>query len=64
MKSIVCSCSEIILKSASDVSKIRSRIMLVRGGNVYAVCKSCSAEVKVPLVLAPQDPGPALIIKR
>lgn len=62
-KSIVCRCSEIILKSANGVGKLRSRIVLMKSTGVYAVCKSCGTEVKVPLVLAPQDPGPALILK-
>lgn len=64
MKSIVCSCSEIILKSTDGEMKIRSRIMLVKNGSAYAVCKGCNAEVKVPLVVAPPDPGPALIVRK
>lgn len=63
-KSIVCRCSEIILKSTDGETKIRSRVVLVRGGNVYAVCKGCNAEVKVPLLVATQDHGPPLIVRK
>lgn len=63
-KSIVCRCSEIILKSIDGEMKIRSRVILVRGGSVYAVCKGCNVEVRVPLVAAPMDHGPPLIVRK
>ena len=45
---IVCGCSEVILKSVDGELKIRSKMMVVRGNTVWAVCKSCSSEIQVP----------------
>lgn len=64
IQSIVCRCSEIILKSESSVAKIRSKIMIMRDDGVYAVCKSCNAEVAVPLVRVIPDVGPPLILRK
>lgn len=47
---IHCSCGEVIVKSGSD-TKIRSKILVCKDDGAYAVCKSCDAEVKVPLQL-------------
>lgn len=64
---VVCSCSEIIAKSDGGVTKIRSKLVVMRGNSVAAVCKSCGAEVPLPLQKAilesPSPAGPPLILK-
>ena len=59
-KSIVCKCSEIIMKSQGETDKIRAKILLVKGDGVFAVCKKCGDEVQVPLVKS----GPPLILHK
>lgn len=66
---IVCRCAEIIMKSEGGISKIRSKIMILRNNNTYAVCKSCGTEVQVPLKISPIDQstqsiGPPLILRK
>lgn len=61
---IVCSCDEIIMKSEGQISKIRSRIMLLRDNGVFAVCKGCGTEVQVPLSKAAFQAGPPLILRK
>lgn len=46
-----CSCGEVILKGDDYTTKIRSRVLLVKGGQTYAVCKGCGSEMTVPLAL-------------
>ena len=46
-----CRCGEVIIKSLESDTKIRSKIVVFKNGAAYAVCKSCDAEVKVPLQL-------------
>jgi len=59
-KSIICQCSEIIMKSDGGTDKIRAKILLIKGGDVFAVCKKCGDEVQVPL----QKSGPPLILRK
>ena len=63
---IACPCSEIIMKSQGDVSKIRSKILIIKGNSVRAVCKSCGFEIPVPLKVDPDFvgfSGPDLILE-
>ena len=65
---IIYRCDEIIMKSEGEIKKIRSKIMILRDNNVYAVCKSCGTEVQVPLTTAPisqpnRSVGPPLILR-
>ena len=59
---ITCKCSEIIMKSDGQESKIRSKILIIRNGDVLAVCKGCGTEVNVPLQTA--SSGPPLILTK
>jgi hypothetical protein len=61
MTPIVCRCDEIIAKSEAGVTKIRSKILLVKANGVWAVCKGCGVEVPVPLIST--ESGPPLILK-
>lgn len=64
MTDIVCSCDEIIVKSDRGVTKIRSKILLLRDNKAFAVCKGCGTEVQIPITKAVVPPsGPRLILK-
>jgi RNase P subunit RPR2 len=44
-------CEEVIVKDAGSMAKIRGRVILIKGENIFAVCKGCGAEIRVPLQL-------------
>ena len=44
-----CECSEVIVKSRGDEEVVRAKVLIIKGENVYAVCKKCNAEVQLPL---------------
>jgi uncharacterized Zn finger protein len=44
-------CGEVVVKDSGSEAKIRSRVIVMKGGNAYAVCKGCGVEVSVPLTL-------------
>jgi len=47
---ISCRCGEVILKSLDVDTKVRGvKVVVFRDDGAYAVCKSCNAEVKIPL---------------
>jgi RNase P subunit RPR2 len=50
---LVCcpSCNDVIVKDDGAETKIRSRVLLLKGGNAFAVCKGCGKEVQVPVSL-------------
>ena len=54
-------CAEIIMKSTDGDLKVRCRVMVIKGNEVFSICKGCNSEVKVPLIL---DAGPPLILDR
>lgn len=60
---IRCSCTELVLKSVDGESKIRSKILVIKDNEVYAVCKGCNKEVRVPLRLDEEAANPPLFIK-
>lgn len=62
---ITCPCSEIIMKSEPGVSKIRSKILILKDNSAYAICKSCGFEVKVPLKIDDSfdNYGPDLVLE-
>ena len=52
MKSfITCQCGEMLLKSDDDAVKLRSKIIIFKNNNAYAICKKCSREHKIPISL-------------
>lgn len=61
---IRCQCSEIVLKSADGGSKIRSKILVIKGDSIFAICKGCSKEVRVPLRIDAEEINPPLFIKK
>lgn len=59
-----CKCNEIVLKSLDgEDSKIRSKVLVIKGDEVFAICKGCSSEVRVPLKLDEEFINPPLFIK-
>lgn len=65
---LTCQCSEIIVKSHGDgTKKIRAKVFLVKEDGVYAVCKGCSQEVRLPLrwhMPLQLDSGPDLYLEK
>ncbi len=48
---LCCPCGEVVLKDNGYETKIRSKVLVIKGGATYAVCKSCGEDVCVPLQL-------------
>jgi len=44
-------CGEVVVKDNGSEAKIRSKVLVVKGDNAFAICKSCGTEVSVPLQL-------------
>lgn len=74
MNPVTCICSEVVVKSDRGISKIRSKVVLVRQNQVFAVCKSCGMEVQIPLAptessspnleLSANPAGPPLLLRK
>ncbi len=48
---LVCKrCTEVILKSVGNEIKIRGKLLVIRDGKAFSVCKGCGFEVEVPLL--------------
>lgn len=60
---VKCVCSELIIKSVNDESKIRAKIIVIKNDTVYAICKSCSQEVEIPLKVTESTVYPPLFVK-
>ena len=45
------SCGSIVLKDDFKGTKVHNKVILVKGQNVFAVCKGCGAEVSIPFEL-------------
>ncbi len=52
--SLCCPCGEVVLKDNGHETKIRSKVLVVKGQNAYAVCKGCGADFAVPLKMDPE----------
>lgn len=48
---LVCPCGEVLLKSARTATKLRSKILIFRDGQAFAVCKGCGEELPAPVRL-------------
>lgn len=61
---ITCSCGDQIVKSNLDgVTKVRSKVMIIKDDSIFAVCKSCNLEVKIPVKVQLDLASPPLFIK-
>jgi hypothetical protein len=75
---LTCKCSEVVMKSRGTDEVIRAKVLIVKGDQVFAVCKGCNTEVELPLMKAVKptrkktqesklesaDAGPILILKK
>lgn len=59
---IICPCSEPMSKSVEGVSKIRAKLLIIKGNQVYGVCRECSYEVALPLKIDIGMMNPPLIL--
>lgn len=62
-----CKCDEVIIKSRGADEVIRAKVLIIKGNDVYAVCKRCNSEVKLPLKKsssAAADFGPELYLDK
>lgn len=48
---LVCRCGEVLIKSTSAATKVRSKILIFRDNQAFAVCKGCGAELPAPIRL-------------
>lgn len=48
---LTCRCGEVIVKSANDKTKIHNKVIVFSDDRAFAVCKSCGAEIEVPMQL-------------
>ncbi len=44
-------CGEVVIKDNGNEAKIRSKVLVIKSGTAYAVCKHCGTDVCVPLHL-------------
>lgn len=65
------SCHEVVVKSIDGEVKVRAKVILVRDGHTYAVCKGCNTELEIPLTYdstlaksLAQTTGPRLYLKK
>lgn len=59
---IICDCGEVIVKSQNNMEKMRAKIILIKEGKVFAVCKNCNKEIFIPILK--KSVGPRLILKK
>jgi ribosomal protein S27E len=52
---LVCKCGEVLIKSAGEATKLRSKIIIFKNGEALAVCKGCGTELPVPVKLDKMD---------
>ena len=44
-------CDEVIVKSTASSTKIRSKVVIIRDGKTYAVCKGCNSDLELPVTM-------------
>lgn len=64
-------CHEVVVKGLGNEVKVRAKVILIRGGKTFAVCKGCGDELQVPLKYdqdmaksLPMTTGPRLYLKK
>jgi RNase P subunit RPR2 len=63
-------CHEVVVKGMGAEIKVRAKVILVRDGCTYAVCKGCDTELEVPLrfdidlAKSMAQSGPRLYLKK
>jgi hypothetical protein len=66
---LVCHCGEVLIKSTSAATKVRSKILIFRDGEAFAICKGCGIELPAPIKLDKADllvksRNPRLFVKK
>lgn len=61
---VVCRCSSVIVKSIDNSYKIRSKVIIVKGNQAFAICKDCNSEVSIPIIMDLRTLNPPLLIKK
>ena len=49
-------CDEVIVKSNESSTKIRSKVIIIRDGSTFAVCKGCGTDLELPVTLEIKKP--------
>ena len=49
-------CDELVVKSVGESTKIRSKVLVIRDGDTYAVCKGCGKELELPVTIQVKPP--------
>ena len=62
--SLTCACGEIMVKSLEDTSKIRAKVTIVKGNQVFGICKGCNKEIALPLSIDAEKVNPPIFIKK
>lgn len=59
-------CTKVVSKTTPNAEKIHGKVWLRKGENVYVVCKSCNAEIKLPFRVVDDtvDAGPRLYLDK
>lgn len=60
-------CSEVIMKTSDEETKIRGKMLIFKSSKAYIVCRGCGAELPVPLTLDKSqvvEKNPALILEK
>jgi hypothetical protein len=52
---LICRCGEVLVKATDGEIKLRSKIVVFRGGRALAVCKGCNAELPIPVTLDQEE---------
>ena len=51
-QTLMCSkCDEVVVKRKGSVTKIRSKVLLIKGGQTLAVCKGCGTDLELPVTI-------------
>jgi ribosomal protein S27E len=52
---LICSCGEVLVKSTSDGTKLRSKIIIFKAKGAVAICKGCGKELPIPISLNQEE---------
>lgn len=58
-----CNCGRNWLRRESDVTKIRSKVLVFKKDRIYLVCQGCNKEIDISVLKLKED-SPLLILKK
>jgi ribosomal protein S27E len=51
-EAIICNhCNEVVIKSMNGEAKLRSKVVIFRDDQAFAICKGCNSELPIPVKL-------------